>query len=56
MLRVMGDLLFLSKFEHFENIVKSQKILSCKIVSEVDFQIPLGTLQNDGIYPKNCVV
>ena len=43
MLRIMRDLVFLLKFDHFENIVKFEKILSSRKVSEVDFQIPLGT-------------
>ena len=55
MLHVMRDLLFLSKFSHFENIAKFEKILSSKKVSELDFQIPLGALRNDGLTPKNCL-
>ena len=56
MLRIMRDLVFLLKFDHFENIVKFEKILSSRKVSEVDFQIPLGTWRNDRLKPKNYLV
>ena len=56
MLHVMRDLVFLSKFDHFDNIVKFEKILSSRKVSEFDFQIPLGTGRNHGLKPKNYLV
>ena len=56
MLHLMRDLLFLSKFDHFKNIVKFEKILSSKKVSELDFQIPIVTFRDDGLKPKNCLV
>ena len=56
MLHVMRDLVFLSIFDHFVNIVKFEKILSSRKVSEFDFQIPLGTGRNHGLKPKNYLV
>ena len=56
MLHPMRDLLFFSKFYHFEKMLEFEKILSSRKVSELDFQIPAGTWRNDGLKPKNYLV